>query len=39
MTGQEKQEELRRLDDLILYQAKRANSVLDQNIRNLEDEK
>ena len=39
MTGQEKQEELRRLDDLILEQAKRANAVLDQNIRNLEDEK
>ena len=36
MTGQEKQEELRRLDDLILEQAKRANAVLDQNIRNLE---
>ena len=36
MTGQEKEQELRRLDDLILYQAKRANAVLDQNIRNLE---
>ena len=39
MTGQEKEQELRRLDDLILEQAKRANAVLDQNIRNLEDEK
>tara|TARA_R110000737_G_scaffold90900_1_gene123188 strand:- start:12 stop:4892 length:4881 start_codon:yes stop_codon:yes gene_type:complete len=39
MTGQGKQEELRRLDDLILEQAKRANEVLNQHIRNLEDEK
>jgi hypothetical protein len=38
MTGEEKELELRRLDDLILEQAKRANAVLDQNIKNLEDE-
>ena len=36
MTGKEKELELRRLDDLILEQAKRANAVLDQNIKNLE---
>ncbi len=36
MTGEEKELDLRRLDDLILEQAKRANAVLDQNIKNLE---
>ena len=38
MTGKEKETELRRLDDLILDQARRANSVLESNIQNLQDE-
>jgi hypothetical protein len=39
MTGKEKETELRGLDDLILAQARRANSVLANNIKRLEDEK
>ena len=39
MTGDEKRDDLRILDDLILEQAKRANAVLAQNIKNLADEK
>ena len=39
MTGDEKRDDLKVLDDLIREQAKRANSVLARNIKNLADEK